>query len=283
MLEYKDGPQSRTVAITPEIAREWLENTRINRSRRGDRVTAYARDMRNGQWRPVGDPIRRDRLGNLIDGQHRLAAIVDSGCTIPMIVVDNLEPDDQLVLDSGAPRRAADYLHLAGTRNAVRVASVARGLFMLDQDRLYDGSLRATNQEIFETMNRYPGLLDSVNAVEGLGRQIGISPLNAGLAHVIGSEKIPVTTYQFFEKLKTGAHMAATDPALLLRNRLTSAYEIGTRIQQFYLILHALILTKDDVQTYTKLQLPRDSKVTQETIAVKVAKLRRYPDERLAS
>jgi hypothetical protein len=266
--------------VTPEIARDWLDQTRINRPLQTHQVKAYARDMRNGGWRPVGDPIRIDRNNNLIDGQHRLSAIVESGVTLPLIVVTGLEPEDQLVLDSGVKRRAGDQLALLGQKNSIRVASVARGLFAIDQGRVYDSKLRPTNQEIFDTMARYPALIDSVNAVEGISRQTGLTPLNAGLAHVIGSDRIPVTTYRFFDKLKTGVNLTATDPALLLRNRLTSSFEVGSRIQQLWLVLRALELTKLDVQTYTKLQLPRDSRVDTATIQDKVKVLRSFKDER---
>jgi hypothetical protein len=268
------------VEVTPEIARQWLESTRINRPIQMPQVKAYARDMRAGKWRPVGDTIRFDRLGNLIDGQHRLTAIVDCGVTLPLLVVTGLEPEDQLVIDGGMKRRAGDQLTLMGQKHATRIASVARGLFAIDSGRVYDSKLRVTNQEIFDTMLAYPGIIDAVHAVEGLHRQIGITALNAGLAYVIGSQKIPVTTYNFFHKLRTGANMASTDPVLLLRNRLTSSFEVGTRLQQLWLTLRAMELAKLRVESYTKLQLPRDSKVDTEAIQAKVKILRSFKDER---
>src|SRR4051794_2644385 len=98
--------EMKLVQVTPEIAREWLESNHNNRPLRGDNVKALARDMRNDDWRLVGDPIRIDRLGNLIDGQHRLAAVVDSGVTIPFYVATGLEPEDKRVIDAGIKRRA---------------------------------------------------------------------------------------------------------------------------------------------------------------------------------
>jgi len=269
--------------VTPETAREWLESTRINRPLRGDQVKAYARDMREGRWRPVGDPIRIDRLGRLIDGQHRLSAIVESGVSLSLVVISGLEPEDQLVIDSGVKRRAADQLILGGQHNmkyGVRAASVARAMATIDAGRAFDNKMRVTNPEIFEAMEKYPGIIDSVVAVEGLHRVAGISPLNAGIVHLVGTERIPDTTFKFFADLRSGAGLGATDPVLLLRNRLLSGYEVGSRMHQLWLALRALELRKEEVYSYTKLQLPRDSRITSDVLVEKIDKIHSYRDER---
>lgn len=268
------------VSVTPELAREWLDQTHINRTRRDDQVEAYARDMRNGKWRPVANPVCFDENGYLIDGQHRLAAIIRSGVTLPLVVQRDLSPADQLVIDSGIKRRPADQLTLNGHKYGVRTASVARTLFAIFNDRPYDGRLRVTNAEIFEILEQHPTILDSVLAVEGIWRQAGVTPLNAGVMHYLGSIKIPNTTLRFFDALKSGAGLAATDPALLLRNRMLSGFDKPSRVQQLWLIGRALVLTKRDVQSYTKLQLPAGSKVTPEQLRELVTELMNFKDER---
>jgi len=269
------------IHVTPEIAREYLENNHNNRPIRHNNVKALARDMRNDDWRLVGDPICFDRLGNLIDGQHRLAAVVESGKTIPFYVATGLAPEDSRVIDAGMSRRAGDQLVMDGNRaNGVALASALRLLFTLEEGRPYDNSMKVTNQELFHTAERHPGLLDSVLAVKGLSRLVFITPMNGAVAHYIGSARIPTTTYQFFEKLRTAANCTATDPALLLRNRMTSGYERPGRLAQLWLVLHALILTKDDVFTITNLQLPRGSKITPDRVTAQMNKLLSYRDER---
>lgn len=274
-------PKFEIVTIDPTRAQEMLDNTRINRPLRGDQVEAYARDMRAGNWRPVGDPIRVDRLGNTIDGQHRLTAIVKSGVTLNLIVVNGLEPTDQLVIDSGVKRRAADLLTLEGRKYGARVASVARQLFAIKVGRAYDQKLRVTNQEIFEILESNPGIVDSVIVGDQTFRQCGLTPLNAAVIHYIGTRNIPMTTYTFFEKLKSGANMTSTDPALLLRNRLLSTFDVGSKGHQLWLGLRALELTKLKVMSYTKIQLPRDSKVTPEVLKEIIFRIQAFADERL--
>jgi hypothetical protein len=268
------------IEVTPEIAREWLESNNNNRPLRGDNTKALARDMRRGDWRLVGDPIRIDRLGNLIDGQHRLAAVVESGITIAFYVATGLDPDDKRVIDAGIKRRAADQLVMDGHANGVSLATALRLLLSLEVGRPYDNSLKATNQELFHTQERHPTMLDSVLEVKGLSRIVWITPMNLAVAHYLGSQKIPTTTYEFFKKLRTGVIHSPTDPALLLKNRMTSGYDRPARLAQLWMTLHALILTKDGVDTYTNLQLPRGSKVDPDRVLLQMKKLDNYRDER---
>lgn len=268
------------VQVTPEIAREYLELNHRNRPLRSDNVKSLARDMRRNDWRLTGHPICFDTEGSLIDGQHRLAAVVESGKTIPFFVATGLNPEDKRVIDSGMKRRAADQLVMDGKSNGVALASAYRLLFTLEEGRPYDNSLKVTNQELFHTAERHPGMLDSVLAVKGLSRLTFITPMNGAVGHYLGTKKIPTTTYEFFEKLRTAANCTATDPALLLRNRMTSGYERPTRLPQLWLLLHALILTKDDVFTITNLQLPKGSKVTPDRVLAQMNKLLGYRDER---
>lgn len=77
--------------ITPAMAEKWLAtpNTK-NRKLRQRTVEAFAADMRRGKWHITHQGIAFDEAGNLLDGQHRLAAIVKSGCTIEMLVTTGL-------------------------------------------------------------------------------------------------------------------------------------------------------------------------------------------------
>jgi hypothetical protein len=270
----------KLVNVTPEMAREWLENNLKNRPLRGDKVKAHARDMRNEQWRMVGDPIRIDTKGNLADGQHRLSAVVESGVTVPFWVLSGIDPDDKIVIDSGTMRRAGDQLVMDGRKYGVRLAAGYRLIRAIEIGRPYDGSFKITNPELFATADENPGLLDSLLATDGLSRQIHTSPTNAMVVHYLGTKKIPTTTFAYFAKLHSGANMAATDPALLFRNRMTSGYERPTGMAQLWMMAKGLVNTKDDVQA-TSMQLPKGSRVTPDRVVELVNKILSYRDERL--
>lgn len=88
-------PDSPTVEITdvdPELAERWLARNPNNRNLRRAVVDSYARDMSTGNWVLNGETIKLDVAGRLVDGQHRLSAVVAAEVTVPMIVVRGVDP-----------------------------------------------------------------------------------------------------------------------------------------------------------------------------------------------
>ena len=82
----------RKETITPELAQEYLKyNTENYRSINKFRVMSYASDMKNGKWQLNGEAIKFDVNGKLIDGQHRLQAIVSAGVPAEMLVIRDVE------------------------------------------------------------------------------------------------------------------------------------------------------------------------------------------------
>jgi hypothetical protein len=62
-------------------------------------VRRYAADMRAGRWRRGTVIFVMQVRGGwpvLRDGHHRLHAVVESGCTVPMFVVSGIDPDRHL-------------------------------------------------------------------------------------------------------------------------------------------------------------------------------------------
>lgn len=93
--------------ITPEIAVEMLKkNTNNYRRVTETRVNQYARKMELGFWQENGEPIQFSKDGELLNGQHRLAAIIKSNTTQRMVVVYDVDAD---VFDSGKNRSLKEY------------------------------------------------------------------------------------------------------------------------------------------------------------------------------
>lgn len=112
--------------VTPDVALRFIEANTRNRPKRPAVVAKYANLMAKGEWRFNGDTIRIDRNGVLLDGQHRLHAIVESGVAQDMIVVSGLDPDVFTTIDVGAKRSAGDALALLGVANANDRAAAAK-------------------------------------------------------------------------------------------------------------------------------------------------------------
>lgn len=108
---------SSTITITPELAQEYLKrNIDRNRPIRKTVVHDYAEQMRRGEWKITPQGISFDVKGRLIDGQHRLMAIVESGCKVPMYVTTDVPEDRMMMIDCGAKRSMSDILSIANPK-----------------------------------------------------------------------------------------------------------------------------------------------------------------------
>ena len=103
---------TKVVSITPTMALEWLEGNIHNRTLRQPRVMQYAKDMQQGQWHLPHQGVAFDAFGKLVDGQHRLWAIVEADTKVDMLVTRNVDMDTQLVIDDHLTRTGKDALDL---------------------------------------------------------------------------------------------------------------------------------------------------------------------------
>jgi len=132
--------------------------TALARRRRSRAIgEAYARDMVAGHWPFTGDAIRFDIDSNLIDGQHRIKAIIESGVTLPFVLVFGLDPKTKHALDMGRKRSAADVLALKGYTQSTRLQGAARQLLLIKHNSY---SARITTAEIEDIVERHPKLAE---------------------------------------------------------------------------------------------------------------------------
>lgn len=123
--------------ITPEAAQTLLQTNVNNRNLSRRRVEMYANDIKRGMWKLTGDTIKlakNPKTGEirLIDGQHRLHAIVAAGMPIQTVVATGLQEDAFSVIDRGKTRTYNDVLSMSNVKNANTVASVVRPIIALE-------------------------------------------------------------------------------------------------------------------------------------------------------
>lgn len=95
--------------VTPEVAAMWLtRNCSENRNLSRGRVEELARAILQGQWRLTHQGIAFGENGDLIDGQHRLAAIVRAGVPVQILVTRGLPQSSFSVMDRGWTRSLRD-------------------------------------------------------------------------------------------------------------------------------------------------------------------------------
>jgi hypothetical protein len=117
---------TKTEKITPKKAQQYLDLMQTNRKLRQRLVDRYAAEMAAGQWKAGASTIKFNKDGELIDGQHRLSAIIQSGKTIEFDVRRDLDREVFMVLDTGGTRSPGDMLHVAGFQYTSNIASAIR-------------------------------------------------------------------------------------------------------------------------------------------------------------
>lgn len=123
----------REMTVTPKVARKWLESVAPNRRVRPHIVSRYAEAMARGEWLQTGEAIKFNVNDELVDGQHRLLAVVESDVTVRMFVQRGLPVEAMTVLDSGVKRNLGDLLKLRDETDTALLGSV---LVSIDQVRL---------------------------------------------------------------------------------------------------------------------------------------------------
>lgn len=102
--------------ITPQIASEYLmHNVQNNRSLRRKHIETLASDMASGAFRCTHQGIAFDDKGNLIDGQHRLNAILLANVPVRMMVTRGVPTDIINTVDKGAGRSLRDTMVITYT------------------------------------------------------------------------------------------------------------------------------------------------------------------------
>lgn len=110
------------VLVTPHIAAQMM-GFNIDNNRRIDprTVTQYALAMKDKEWWwQAWMPIHFSDEARLINGQHRLQAIIESGESLPCMIVYNVPKDAVRGIDAGKKRTIAQQITLQGrdTKNA---------------------------------------------------------------------------------------------------------------------------------------------------------------------
>lgn len=206
--------RTEVVQVTPIQAAKWLKLNTQNRPLTENTVEALAVEMKAGRWRLHHQGIAIDRNGILRDGQHRLAAIVLSKCTVPMLVTFDVNPDVFDVIDAHRPRSIGDQLTLVHKIHAgKRIAPAAVILRNIDHTRL--AGSRMTVGLTLEIYEKFASGLEMACGVVGSG-PFAKAPIIGALAY--GYDADPVKTEEFARQVKSGERLTRLDPAYALRN-----------------------------------------------------------------
>lgn len=209
--------------ITPHQAEEWIKTVPHYQRKVDERqVKKLEIAIRRGEWRENGATIVFNRKGELIDGQHRLMAIIRSGISVYSLVVTNVSEGEETFNTIGdeKARRLTDFLHTTNVNNVGSVVRYAWAIQNKDWPQLHITAPIPDMLKIAKEHGEYISAL--IAPVAQAGRIIGGVSYCAFL--VFYHTKIyeidhPERLAQFFARVGDGIGLVNNDPAYQLRKR----------------------------------------------------------------
>lgn len=215
--------KSEIMMITPEIAGDWLARNTRNRRMKDAWVKELAAMITAEDWVLNGESIIIAEDGTLVDGQHRLAAIVMADKPIESMVVTGAPADGYETVDVGKRRGFADKLYVDREYNYAMLSAVTRWQWQFDNEIMHrsPGSLHPSHAQLARTLERHPELRAAVTREAEIGGVFRWMPgsLATFLYHKF-SEEDEDAALQFFSSVAMGTGLRENDPRLALRERL---------------------------------------------------------------
>lgn len=222
-----------------------LQGNRNNRPVNKRNLEEIEAELKRGNFAMTGESIKVSKTGALIDGQHRLLAIVNAKLPqkISMLVVKGLEDESYKFIDTGRKRTASDVLAVQGVSNSTAMAAMAkfiinfnRGLYSSAAENHNKGKNRSTNKDIsdFVITNKVQ-LSDSFK----YGHNKENKFVNKGVLssfHFITNTINKKDADYFCSRVADGSGLSTSSPIYQLRQRLLSDIRATEKLNQIHKI-----------------------------------------------
>lgn len=215
------------ILVTPYLASKLLEKNINNRRVSQAVVNSYADEMLNGNWREdTYEFIKMSEDGFLLDGQHRLLAVIKSQKSINFQFAYGLLNNIFPILDTGSNRSSRDVFSIKKIDNANVISSCIKSYIVNKRGfgRTHDSNLRLriTNTNILEEYEARPEFWQEVATFGLKGYR--------NFAHVLSTTSIgsfyayfydfsPEQSREFISQLCTGENVV-NSTIITLRNLL---------------------------------------------------------------
>lgn len=217
--------EMQRIVLTPEMATELLECNTINRPLSDSHVHRIARQINDGKWKFNGDTIKIAKTGDVLDGQHRLWAIIEAKKPVDTILVQGIEKDAFSTIDTlRKPRSGADVVALAGQLRYRSVISAALSWMMRWQHGVLQDYRNAANKiensDIEEMFRAHPGMVQAVERVRKV-RSLVNHPIIAFLYYLLANRNAELAE-RLISTLEDPAGVGVMDPFYKLRMFFTT-------------------------------------------------------------
>ena len=215
----------QVMVVTPDMAYQMLNANKNNLPLNVQHVNRIAQQITEGKWKFNGDTIKISTTNDVLDGQHRLWACIESKMSIETAVIYNIDPAAFSTIDTlRKPRSGADALSMHGVTHHRVVVSTALQWLMRWQRKTLENyrapANRIENSDIEQAFHDNPGMM---RAAERASKLRGLT--SGGILaffYFILSNRNPDLAERMLFTLENPAGVSVNDPFFRLRSYLTN-------------------------------------------------------------
>jgi hypothetical protein len=204
----KSPINAKTQVITPALALQLIADSVNfkNRTLSPNVIKNYCDQMKRGLWKSNGESLIIDQEGAVINGQHRLHAIIMADVPIELLVVRGVKRSAFNTLDKGRKRVSGDVLFLAGYTETRSLAATINSVYSYLIDGVFvnarSGSSQNVSPMIVEFIEEYPEIVTSQKFISVASKKVGwLTPPSAmGALHYLFGILEPKKRDSFFDE-----------------------------------------------------------------------------------
>lgn len=242
--------KSSIVFLDPQLARQlYAGNTENQRRVSKANLAKVEQSIRTGLFVLNGESIIQSISGKLLNGQHRVLGVINTGIGIWTVLVLNVPDEYFHTIDCGKARSFADVCQISGDPESITLSSCIQRLAEYFTDESTVGVAQPIpHARLFQVREMCPGLIDSVRAV-GPAQKV-IAKSRTAWLHYAAHAKFPAEANRFFESLGSGVGLRSDSAVWMLRERMlkdrASKAKLSTR-EAIALLIKAWNAYLDDV------------------------------------
>lgn len=191
------GGYIEVLTITPDFAKDLIGHKHEHqRSVRHRHVEYLADAMKNGRWRYTMDPIRLDDNLQVIDGQHRLLAVIKSGRPQKFLVAILTDPEAFYALDQGVSRSLNDIRATLGKK---QISRTLIGAILLEHRGFTPRSSQnvVSKEDTDRIIDAFP-LMEEVRYLEKVGVRCKVQGVGSMAAAIAAMRVNKIEALKFF-------------------------------------------------------------------------------------
>lgn len=232
--------QTQTMLVTPAMARDMLQKNPRNRTLRRSNVHYLANEIKSGRWKLTHQGVAVATDGTLLDGQHRLNAIIEADTSALINVSFDCDPSLFTVIDTGSARTSSDVLRIAGAVNTnettISAAIKLVHLYRNKSQLMWTGEVsRVSSDVVLKEFESDPDLYNwAVRLANKARNEFNVLRVKSATAAFVciamqdTSFIDAATLEEFVMSIATGANMVKLDPRHTFRQQLINGWNPGS-------------------------------------------------------